>query len=82
MSLLLSALYSIIMSLLGIGAAFVWGVPAWRNAALAVRVRHLPGMLLFGVAAVAVFGFAALSAFNLSAMLVIGAIAVETGVMP
>ena len=82
MSLLLSALYSIFMSLLGIGAAFVWGLPAWRNAVLAARIRHWPGLVLFGVATVAVFGFAAVSFFNLSAMLVIGAVVVERGVMP
>lgn len=82
MSLLLSALYSIAMCLIGLLGCFVWGVPAWRNAALAARVGHLPGLLLFGVIVVALFGFAALSFFNLSAMLVIGAVVIEQGVMP
>lgn len=79
---MIAALSSILYSFLGIGAAFVWGLPAWRNAVLAARLRHWPGLALFGVATVAVFGFAAVSFFNLSAMLVIGAVVVERGVMP
>lgn len=79
---ILGALYSIFLAFLGIGAAFVLGFPNWREAVDYARCSSWFYALAQGAIAALVFGFAAVSFFNLSAMLVIGAVVVERGVMP